>query len=203
MKLTVKKETVIELFETIGFKTVRTKDDEWLLKKAKELPEIVNAANVKNPKMKRLLKSLANASEIAFKDGKKKVSKKEDKTPKPTKATRTKKKIKQTEKKTEPKKKKTKQTKRKAVSKTNGGKKKKTTKKTKAKKTESTGKDIFGTRLSSKMSKVNKCLNENPKSMKELMKQSGIETSFYNHLNGLVKKGLVQRDDNKKYFLKK
>jgi len=88
--------------------------------------------------------------------------------------------------------------------KTSKSKDKKKKAKGKSKKTESAGKDEFGSRIGSLHSKVNALLMKKKKglTMKEIMTAVDSETTFYNHLGKLVEAGYVKKADGK-YKLRK
>jgi len=186
MKLTVKKETVIKLFEAMGFKTAKDWNDSRLLRKVKELPELVEEVKIKNPNAKKLLKKLMAAEEVVFAGGgKEKKEKVEPECPSEVAMRKTAKK--------KPKKKTVTKKKRKVAKK----------KKTKTKEEPKIEKDAFGSRLGSKQAALNKCLSNKPQSMKELITKAKIKITLYNHLNRLVEKGAVKKNDKCQYFIPK
>ena len=56
--------------------------------------------------------------------------------------------------------------------------------------------DKFGSRVGSQAAKINSCLTKKAKTMAELMGEVGAESTFYNHLNKLVKAGHVAKTDD-------
>jgi hypothetical protein len=55
--------------------------------------------------------------------------------------------------------------------------------------------DGFGSRLGSKHAKANAVLTITPKKMKQIMAEAGLDATCYNHLNALVKRGIVVRTE--------
>jgi len=62
----MKQETIVKLFEALGFKTAQTWDEPKLQKKVKELPELVDGVKLKNRNAKRILKAILGAKEISI-----------------------------------------------------------------------------------------------------------------------------------------
>ncbi len=67
MKLAIKKERAIKLFKVLGFKTADTWSDTQLQKKIKNLPELADGVDIKNPKVKKLLKKILKADSVRIK----------------------------------------------------------------------------------------------------------------------------------------
>lgn len=61
---------------------------------------------------------------------------------------------------------------------------------------EAVGTDKFGTRLGTKQAAINAILSKKPKKMKQIMEEAGMEESFYNYCNALVKEGYVVKTDD-------
>ncbi|HEY1380255.1 MAG TPA: endonuclease NucS domain-containing protein, partial [Gemmataceae bacterium] len=55
--------------------------------------------------------------------------------------------------------------------------------------------DRFGSRQGSKQAKANTVLTAVPKKMKQIMAEAGLDDTCYNHLNSLVKRGLVMKSE--------
>jgi len=55
--------------------------------------------------------------------------------------------------------------------------------------------DKFGSRLSSNQAKINAVLSNKPKTMKTLMEEAGLSSTYYNHLKSLIDKGFVEKTD--------
>lgn len=66
----------------------------------------------------------------------------------------------------------------------------------------SAARDAYGTREGTELAKINAQLSKTPKSMRELMEASGVETTHYNHLNRLVESGKIKKDKDGKYCTK-
>ncbi len=199
MKLTIKKETVVRLFEALGFKTAKTWDEKRLQAKLKQLPELVEETKVKSPKMKRILKKVLSASEIIFKSEEPerpseaataepdKVTKKKKPTAEPGKVTKKKKPTAEPGKVTKTKKKKTTAKKKEA----------KTAKKSEVEK------DAFGRRLGTQGALIDTKLDKTPKSIKQLVKECKLSKGrISTHLRWLVEKGFVKKDKDGKYSIK-
>lgn len=54
--------------------------------------------------------------------------------------------------------------------------------------------DRFGNRLGTEAAKINAALTGTPKSMAQLLAETGVAKQQYGHLGGLVKRGLVVKD---------
>jgi hypothetical protein len=61
--------------------------------------------------------------------------------------------------------------------------------------------DKFGSRPGSKSAKINACLSKQPKTMKQLLKETGLESTFYNHVNVLIAKHYVVKTKDGAYKL--
>ncbi len=55
------------------------------------------------------------------------------------------------------------------------------------------GTDRFGSRLGSNKAKINAVLSKTPKTMTMLMKEAGVPSAYYQHLNRLIEKGFVEK----------
>jgi hypothetical protein len=55
--------------------------------------------------------------------------------------------------------------------------------------------DRFGSRQGSKHAKANAVLSTVPKKMKQIMAEAGLDDTYYDHLNALVKRGLVVKSE--------
>ena len=181
----MKKETVVKLFIAMGFKTAGTWEDSRLLRKIKELPELVDEVKIKNPKAKEILKKILSAKEIVFKTeeeperaSEKAMRETADGLDKDTKKKTTKKKT--TKKKTTEKK----------------------TKKAKAKKSV-VEKDGFGRRLNTQGSLINTKLDKRGKTVEQLAKETKLPIGrISNHVRDLVGKGFVVKTKEVKYRIK-
>ena len=71
--------------------------------------------------------------------------------------------------------------------------------KVKKEKKEKTARDAFGAKEGSFYAKVNSLLSTEPKTMAELVKESGAKSTFYNYMNKLIKSGHVVKTEDKKY----
>ena len=188
----ITKTRAIKIFEALGFKTASQWDAGRLQKKIVKLPELVEGAALDDKTQKRInvvLKALGQGREVTVVDvddataDKKRGKDVDDAAKRETerkveKKDKDKKKVKKEEKKTVKKEKAKKQAK-KAVA---AGKEKK-------------GLDKFGSRKDSNGAKINAALGKKPKKMKQLMDDTGLESSFYNHLNKLVEAGHAKKSE--------
>jgi len=55
--------------------------------------------------------------------------------------------------------------------------------------------DRFGSRLGSNQAKINAVLSTEPKTMKRLMEEAGLSSTYYSHLKSLIEKGLIEKGD--------
>jgi hypothetical protein len=55
--------------------------------------------------------------------------------------------------------------------------------------------DPYGSKVGSVQARVNATLTARPKSMKQIMEEAGVNSTYYEHLGKLVKKGLVVKTD--------
>jgi len=144
--------------------------------KLAKLPEMVDIKLVKNSKVEAILLEIINASSIEIISTDKKKAKVESV---------------QKEKSTI----KTKKVTKKKVSKKKSRFAKKEQAKSVKEKTPSTKTDKFGSRIGSNRAAINACLTKKAKTMKELLKESKLESTYYNHLAKLIKNGFVEKTD--------
>ncbi len=57
------------------------------------------------------------------------------------------------------------------------------------------GTDNFGSRLGSNQAKINAVLSTEPKTMKTLVEEAGLSSTYYNHLKSLIEKGFVEKTE--------
>jgi len=210
MKLRIKKETAVRLFETLGFKTANTWTDDRLLSKVNNLQELIEETDVKikNHKMRKILKKILTADTIRFKvqEPEEKKSKRPVKTEteikkKETKemGTKTKKKVAKKEvqkvakKKTGKKVAKKKTTKEKVKSTVE--KKKKTAKGKVVTVKKEVGIDKFGSRKGTIKAKINAVLTKTPKTMQQLLDAAKVANPQSGHLKDLIENGYVVKTD--------
>jgi len=55
--------------------------------------------------------------------------------------------------------------------------------------------DNFGSRLGSNQAKINAVLSKEPKTMKTLVEEAGLSSTYYNHLKRLIEKGFIKKTD--------
>jgi len=192
MTLKVSKSTVVKLFEALDFKTARSWSKERLLKKIKNLSELVDELSVakveKLKKFKKLLDALLKADKVILSDKDVGFTKQQADEHK---------RIKEEKKAAGAEKaKKAKKTTKKATKKSVKKSKKKAIKKSKKEL------DEFGSTVGSTNAKVNKVLRKKPQTMKQIMKAVGSSSTFYTHLGSLIKRRLVKKTD-KGYVLAK
>lgn len=56
-------------------------------------------------------------------------------------------------------------------------------------------KDAFGSLLGTNRAKINACLTKTPKTMAELLKETGLKVTYYQHLKQLAAAKLVKKTD--------
>jgi hypothetical protein len=61
------------------------------------------------------------------------------------------------------------------------------------------GLDRFGSRLGTKASQINSAINHIPKTVQQIMSQSGVDTRIYSHLDILVRSGMVVKLEDGRY----
>jgi len=177
-RLIIKKKTVIKLFEALGFKTAKSWDEARLLKKVKQLPELVEETKIKNPKMKRILEKILAADKVVFKEEEEseeseRPSEEEETQEKETKAMSTK-----------PEKKTVKKEKKPTV--------------VKAK----VEKDAFGRRLGTQGALIDEHLDKKGKTVEQLAKECKMPTGrISNHVRDLVSKGFLKKGKDGDYAL--
>ncbi len=173
-RLIMKQETVLKLFEALGFKTAKTWSPERLQKKIKQLPDLVDGVKIRNPKVRKILKAILDTTAKGGKVVLKSLVEEEIET-------ETKK-----EKEQEMSKKKTKKV----------SKKKARVETVKVKKTDVEKKvDSFGSRVGSKNATLNKCLSKKPKGMAQLVKEAKLSGTFYTHLNQLIDGKFIKKTE--------
>jgi len=62
-------------------------------------------------------------------------------------------------------------------------------------KREGRGTDRFGSPFGSKQAKINAVLGNKPKTMKTLVEEAGLSSTYYNHLKSLIEKGFVEKTE--------
>ena len=60
----IKQETIVKLFEALGFKTASNWNEKELQKKIKKLPEIVDGKTIKSPNVRKALKKILDADTV-------------------------------------------------------------------------------------------------------------------------------------------
>ena len=185
----ITRERALKLFSYFNYKTAGKWSSKRMEGKLAKLPESVDISLVKNSRVEAILKDIANASSVEVITA----DKKKDKTE--TKSTK-KKATKKTTAEPVSKKKKTKKT---ASKKTGKKKKSRFSKKKQTKgakgKTTSAKIDQFGSREGSNGAVLNACLSKKAKTMQQLMKESKLKSTCYNHLAKLIKNGFVEKTD--------
>ena len=170
----IKQETIVKLFEALGFKTASNWNEKELQKKIKKLPEIVDGKTIKSPNVREALKKILDADtvEIDMSAVEAAPEPEVEITPKPE--AKSKKKTKKVAKKVEKK------------------------KKVEGKKVEV---DSFGNREGSIKAKINAVLTKTPKTMEQLLKDAKVDNQQNGHLKNLIDEGFVVKSD-KGYALK-
>ncbi len=203
MKLIIKKETVVKLFVALGFKTAEKWDDKRLLSKITQLPDFVDLKNIKNAKMRKILKKIMHADKVAFK------GMKEEQPERPSEAA-----MRETEGGKVSKKKASEDKgkgKGKKTTKTKTAKKQAPTKKPKAKEKDDKDaavkkeveKDAFGRRAGSQGALIDTKLGKKAKSIEEIAKESKLPVGrISNHMRDLLSKGFVIKNNDGKYRIK-
>lgn len=184
-RLIMKREKVVKLFVELGFKTAGTWDDSRLLRKIKELPELVEEVKIKKPKVKEILQKILSAKEVVLKTEDKTTEEEDQGGHPPT---------------SEPKTAKKKTAKKKTTEKKTV--KKKVTKKTKTEKSV-VEKDGFGRRLNTQGSFINTKLDKKGVTIQQLAKETKLPIGrISNHMRDLINKGFVIRNKEGKYRIK-
>lgn len=175
----LKQITIVRLFEALGFKTSKTWDKERLLKKIKQLPELVDGVKIENPKVKEILVKILRSKKVGIRmtdaEERKQTSKAAVEETKDA----------------QEETKETKKTKKKGKKIGNKSEQRKAAKK----KNTTEEKDKFGSPVGSKNATINKCLSNKPKGMKELVTMAKLSGTFYDHLNSLVKKKFIEKTE--------
>jgi len=198
--LTIKRKTAVKIFEALGFKTATKWNAKRMAAKLGNLEDLTDGVDIEDPKMASMIKKIVKADKVIIGESTKteEAPVEEKKTSKKKSAKKSKKKAKKADKEVETPKKKKKE--KKSAKKSDKKKSaKKTDKKTSAK--DKKGMDSFGSRIGTNNAVINKCISKKPKNMKEIVEQAGLSGSFYNHLNKLAEKGLIKKNDDKKYSL--
>jgi len=197
MRLKIKKETVVKMFVGLGFKTADTWDEEKLLKKVKQLPDILDDSKIdgiEDPKIERILESVLDADEIIFKEEGEPESSNEEVSNEETEEEDTDEEAIEEEDEdevedTEPEENEPESEKPET---------KQPTKKTK----KGIGKDAFGRRLGSQGALIDEHISNEGKTIKEIAEATGLPNGRVStHLRDLLSKGFLKRDDNGKYSI--
>ena len=191
--LMLKQVTVVRLFEALGFKTSKTWDKERLLKKIKQLPELVDGVKIKNPKVKLILKKILRSKKIGIRM---------TNTTEPERPSEAAMRKSEGGKKKKVIKKKSTKKKEKAAKPSDDRK----TKKKKKKEVDKTKVDSFGLRLGTQGSLICSKLSTKKKSVATIAKETKLPIQrVYNHLRFLLREKMVELvviKDVKKYFIK-
>ncbi len=170
--------SAVKLFEALGYKTANTWTEDRLMKKIKNLPELVDGVKIKKPKVKALLKKILKAKKVRIR-----MTDAEESQPKTTKKSKKKKVAAVKEKVSKKSKKK--------------GKKKKTTAKKEAAEV-----DDFGRRLGTQGALIDEKLSKKGKTAEAIAKETKLTVARVStHLRDLLsKKFITEKDD--KYSIK-